>query len=82
MVEEVKAWLKAKADGRSVIDIDGVRVTTGDGWWLLRASNTQAALTARCEAETEEGLTRLKDDLRAALAASGIELVESTSAAH
>ena len=82
VVEEVKAWLAAKTDGRSVVDIDGVRVTTADGWWLLRASNTQAALTARCEAEDEAGLARLKDDLRAALAASGIELVESTSAAH
>jgi phosphomannomutase len=82
VVEEVKAWLKAKADGRSIVDIDGVRVTTADGWWLLRASNTQAALTARCESADEAGLARLKDDLRAALAASGIELVESTSAAH
>jgi phosphomannomutase len=82
VVDEVKAWLAGKADGRSVLDIDGVRVTTRDGWWLLRASNTQAALTARCESADEAGLARLKDDLRAALAHAGVELVESTSAAH
>ena len=40
VVEEVKARLQ-KA-GAKVNDIDGVRVSTADGWWLLRASNTQA----------------------------------------
>ena len=82
VVEEVKAWLKERSDGREVIDIDGVRVKTSDGWWLLRASNTQAALTARAESSDEAGLDRLKGDLRAALASAGVELVESTSAAH
>ncbi|MSP49572.1 MAG: phosphomannomutase/phosphoglucomutase [Alphaproteobacteria bacterium] len=82
VVEEVKAWLRGRNDGRSIVDIDGVRVTTPDGWWLLRASNTQAALTARCESADESGLDRLKDDLRAALASAGVALVESTSAAH
>ena len=41
-------------------DIDGVRVQTDDGWWLLRASNTQAVLVARGEATTAAGLERLK----------------------
>jgi phosphomannomutase len=82
VVEEVKAWAASRDDGRTLIDIDGVRVTTPDGWWLLRASNTQAALTARAESNDEAGLERLKGDLRAALAAAGVELVESTSAAH
>jgi len=82
VVEEVKDWLKTRNDQRSVVDIDGVRVTTPDGWWLLRASNTQAALTARAESGDEAGLDRLKSDLRSALAAAGVELVESTSAAH
>ncbi len=50
-------------------DIDGVRVTTDDGWWLLRASNTQPMLVARCEAADEAGLERVKADLRSALAA-------------
>ncbi|WP_428332896.1 phosphoglucomutase/phosphomannomutase PgmG [Novosphingobium sp.] len=47
---------------------DGVRVTTPDGWWLLRASNTQALLTARAESLTEPGLVRLLDDLNGWLA--------------
>ena len=37
-----------------------MRVQTEDGWWLLRASNTQAVLVARAEATTEAGLERLK----------------------
>ena len=47
LVEEVAARLKQA--GATVSDIDGVRVTTPDGWWLLRASNTQAVLVARAE---------------------------------
>lgn len=44
----------------SVNDIDGARVNTPDGWWLLRASNTQNVLVTRAEAQNEEGLERLK----------------------
>jgi phosphomannomutase len=70
VIEEVAARLKA--DGATVADIDGVRVATEDGWWLLRASNTQAVLVARCEATSEAGLERLKAALSAQLAASGL----------
>ncbi len=80
IVEEVKARLK-KA-GAQVNDIDGVRVNTPDGWWLLRASNTQAVLVARCESTNEAGLERLKGDLRAALAASGLTLPDESTASH
>lgn len=45
-------------------NVDGVRVTTDDGWWLLRASNTQSILVARCESKTEEGLQRLKEQVQ------------------
>jgi phosphomannomutase len=55
-----------------VSDIDGVRVSTPDGWWLLRASNTQAVLVARCESGTEEGLARLRGMLDAALTETGV----------
>ena len=48
-------------------------MTTDDGWWLLRASNTQAVLVARCEASSEPGLERLKAALVAQLEASGLE---------
>jgi phosphomannomutase len=60
--------------GAQVSDIDGVRVSTGDGWWLLRASNTQDVLVARCESRSPEGLARLKAALGAELAASGVAL--------
>jgi len=80
VVEEVKARLK-KA-GAKFSDIDGVRVSTRDGWWLLRASNTQPVLVARCEAADEGGLERLKGDLKAALSASGVSLPDDASAGH
>jgi len=70
VVDEVKARLLAA--GTNVDGTDGVRVNTPDGWWLLRASNTQAVLVARAEAKDEAGLERLKNQLGEALKASGI----------
>ena len=70
VVAEVAGRLKH--DGALVNDIDGVRVQTDDGWWLLRASNTQAVLVARAEARDDAGLDRLKLALAAQLAASGL----------
>ena len=61
-------------EGRSkVCNIDGVRVETKDGWWLLRASNTQPVLVARCESASEIGLSRLKDELVNHLCLSGVK---------
>lgn len=70
VVAEVAARLKAA--GADVVDTDGVRVRTADGWWLLRASNTQAVLVARAEATSAEGLERLKAALAEQLGASGL----------
>ncbi len=61
----------------SVNATDGVRVTTADGWWLLRASNTQDVLVARAESDTEEGLERLIGQIDEQLALSGLERGES-----
>ena len=72
VIEEVRDRLRG-AGGLNVHDIDGVRVETDDGWWLLRASNTQAALVARCESGTANGLERLKEQLRHQLTESGVE---------
>ena len=70
VVQEVAARLRAaRAD---LNDIDGVRVLTPDGWWLLRASNTQAVLVARAEARDDAGLDRLKAALSEQLLASGL----------
>nr|WP_295659678.1 phosphomannomutase/phosphoglucomutase [Polymorphobacter sp.] len=73
VVEEVRARLAAS--GATVDATDGVRVTTPDGWWLLRASNTQDVLVARAEATSDAALARLMADLDAALAASSVDAV-------
>lgn len=70
MVAEVKERLAGT--GANVSDVDGVRVSTADGWWLLRASNTQAVLVARCESTSEGGLARLRVALAEQLAGSGL----------
>jgi phosphomannomutase len=70
VIEEVVARLRS--EGAKVSETDGVRVLTDDGWWLLRASNTQAVLVARAEASTEAGLERLKQALVKQLEASGL----------
>ena len=71
VIDEVKERLsKTQAE---VNDIDGVRVSTPDGWWLLRASNTQDVLVARAESSDQLGLDRLLAEVDAQLAASGLE---------
>ena len=70
IVEEVAARLAA--DGATVDTTDGVRVNTDDGWWLLRASNTQDVLVARAEAKDEVGLDRLVEAIDDQLGLSGV----------
>ncbi len=71
VVEEVAGRLSAA--GAEVDATDGVRVSTPDGWWLLRASNTQDVLVARAESDNQAGLDRLMAQIDAQLAASGLE---------
>jgi phosphomannomutase len=70
VVNEVVAALRA--EGAEFSDVDGARVSTPDGWWLLRASNTQPVLVVRCESSDEAGLARLKAAVTAALVPSGV----------
>ena len=70
VVEEVLSRLEAS--GANVDRTDGARVNTEDGWWLLRASNTQDVLVARAEAKTDEGLDRLVAQIDEQLAQSGL----------
>ena len=70
VIQEVASRLRQS--GAKLSDTDGVRVLTEDGWWLLRASNTQAVLVARAEASSEAGLDRLKQALVDQLEASGL----------
>ncbi|MBY0407598.1 MAG: phosphomannomutase/phosphoglucomutase [Rickettsiales bacterium] len=72
VISEVKNRLKLA--GADVSDVDGVRVNTADGWWLLRASNTQPVLVARCEAKDDAGLVRLREALKDQLAQSDVQL--------
>jgi phosphomannomutase len=75
VIDEVAARLEK--EGATVNSTDGVRVKTDDGWWLLRASNTQDVLVARCEAKDKAGLDRLMHTVNEQLEASGIEAVEA-----
>jgi phosphomannomutase len=71
VVAEVKQRLASQ--GAKMQDVDGVRVLTEEGWWLLRASNTQAVLVARAEASSDAGLDRLKAQIAGQLQASGLK---------
>jgi phosphomannomutase len=71
VVEEVLGRLSG--NGARVDRTDGARVSTEDGWWLLRASNTQDVLVARAEAKTPEGLNRLVAQIDEQLALSGLQ---------
>src|SRR3954469_14471157 len=75
IVEEVRDRLSAA--GAKVDATDGVRVSTADGWWLLRASNTQDVLVARAEAADQSALDRLVDQVDEQLAKSGVERVDA-----
>jgi phosphomannomutase len=78
VVEEVLSRLAA--DGAQVDRTDGARVNTPDGWWLLRASNTQDVLVARAEAKDQAGLDRLVGQIDEQLALSGLQ--RGPQAAH
>ncbi len=60
IAKEAAAYFSAKYD---VIDIDGVRILFGDGWGLMRASNTQPSLVTRFEARTPERLEEIKNEV-------------------
>jgi len=75
VVDEVRERLSA--DGATVDATDGVRVSTGDGWWLLRASNTQDVLVARAEASDESGVERLIAQIDEQLEKSGVRRTET-----
>ncbi|HEX6741456.1 MAG TPA: phosphomannomutase/phosphoglucomutase [Sphingomicrobium sp.] len=75
IVDEVRDRLSA--DGARVDATDGVRVSTADGWWLLRASNTQDVLVARAEAKDQAGVERLVAQIDDQLAKSGVKREEA-----
>jgi phosphomannomutase len=78
VIEEVRDRLSQS--GAEVDATDGVRVSTADGWWLLRASNTQDVLVARAESNDQAGLDRLMDQIDGQLEQSGLR--RGAQAAH
>lgn len=58
---------KLEKEGKDFVGVDGVRANMPDGWWLVRASNTQPDLTLRCESLSPEGLENVKNDLKTQL---------------
>ena len=77
VVQEVLARLQAS--GAEIDPTDGARVKTDDGWWLIRASNTQDVLVARAEAGDQVGLDRLVAQIDEQLGLSGVERGEDAS---
>jgi len=69
VVARAVAYFKARHD---VIDVDGVRVLFGDGWGLIRASNTQPVLVTRYEALTHERLDQIQREMEDWLRSQGI----------
>jgi phosphomannomutase/phosphoglucomutase len=64
-VAHMTKFFKQKYD---VIDVDGVRILFGDGWGLVRASNTQPVLVLRFEAKTPQRLEAIKQEVLVKLA--------------
>ncbi len=61
IVDEIKTKIKQK--NISIVEMDGIRVSTDIGWWVLRASNTQNALSLRIESYLEENMDILKKEI-------------------
>lgn len=75
IVPQIVQSLKANLpDGWSISEIDGIRVTTPDGWWLVRPSNTQAALACRVEATSEAAMNNLLETVQKEVAKLGYSL--------
>ena len=72
VVSEAEAYFKEKYD---VIGVDGVRILFGDGWALLRASNTQPAIVARFEARSESRLLELRTEIAEWLTQAGVPFI-------
>ena len=70
IIDEIKDRIKS-TDGK-IIDIDGIRVENDNGWFLMRASNTQNQLTCRAESTSQEDLKSLIEIIENQLSLSGV----------
>ena len=62
---------KALSEGLTAITVDGIRIIYEDGWGLVRVSNTQPVIVARCEGKTQEALDRICADIKNRLIEAG-----------
>ncbi|MBI3566824.1 MAG: phosphomannomutase/phosphoglucomutase [Gemmatimonadetes bacterium] len=74
IVDAATAYFRAR---HQVIDVDGVRILYGDGWGLIRASNTQPILVVRFEALSEARLREIRGEVAGWLAAQGVSFPEA-----
>ena len=72
IVEDLKNLLHK--NNEKFVDIDGIRAQSSEGWWLIRASNTQPVLVARCEANSQQNLEKMKNNLREKLSFCNIKI--------
>jgi phosphomannomutase/phosphoglucomutase len=71
LVDKAVKHFKSK---HKVIDVDGVRVLFGDGWGLIRASNTQPVIVARYEAQSKERLAAIRGEMEGWLREQGVRV--------
>lgn len=71
IVDEARAYFGARY---KVLTVDGVRVLFGDGWGLIRASNTQPVLVMRFEARTNEELAKIQSEMQGWLRSKGVKV--------
>jgi phosphomannomutase/phosphoglucomutase len=71
LVDKAVAHFTATHD---VIDVDGVRVLFGDGWGLIRASNTQPILVTRYEARSADRLQAIRSEMESWIRAQGVSI--------
>jgi phosphomannomutase/phosphoglucomutase len=71
LVDNAVKYFRSKHD---VIDVDGVRVLFGDGWGLIRASNTQPVIVARYEASSAERLASIRAEMEGWLREQGVRV--------
>ena len=71
LVDKAVEYFRSRHD---VIDVDGVRVLFGDGWGLIRASNTQPVLVARYEASSPQRLAAIQNEMEGWLRSQGVSV--------
>ena len=72
VMDALQAQIKTQYDHNALTLIDGIRVNETDGWWLIRASNTEAALVVRAEGDDEAALAAKISDIQSLLASQNI----------